>query len=174
MKRALTVGMPKVNDQSDEAAKTLNVIARIIESKRFDAMVCVYPDTSPRLAAKAHFEAVDVIVCVAPRSRRACRTAAKRVAIPMFYWDAKADRLVNDDGERDVPAVNDRLTDAQLDRLHDGWCPACGTGDEYDTARDGTLWYCLACPAQFAVTLGGRGGIKSAARLADNDPVDAP
>ncbi len=172
MKRALVVGLPAVNDQSDAAGKTLAVFSRLMDSKRFGAMVCVRPDTSPRLAATAHFEAADVVVCVPPGSRRACRTAAKHVAVPMFYWDSSVDRLVNDDGERDVPAVNERLTKTQLDRLHDGWCAACGAGDEYDTANDGELWYCLACPAQFEVTLGRRGGMKSATRVSDSLPAD--
>lgn len=69
----------------------------------------------------------------------------------------------------DIPPVGADLTAAALDRLHNGACLVCGACDEYDTAYAGTLWYCLACPAQFELVLGRRGGIKSGTRIADSE-----
>lgn len=103
-KVAVIVGNPKVNDMSDNAVELLNRIAIIRDSGRFERMFIMPADKAPRIAATAHFQAADVIVSVSAGTRRSCRTAAKRVALPMLYWNVAAKRLVNDDEDRDETA----------------------------------------------------------------------
>ena len=163
-KVAVIVGNPKVNDMSDNAVGLLNRIAVIRDSGRFARMFIMPADKASRIAAYAHFNAADVIVCITPGTRRACRAAAKAVAVPMLYWNVAANRLVNDDEERDTPAVGESLLVAQIRSLHDGECIICDARDEYDFDLGNGYWSCMACQAEFEVEEGARGRIKSAVR----------
>jgi hypothetical protein len=124
-------------------------------------------DKAPHIAAKANFEAADVIVSVTAGTRRSCRTAAKAVALPMLYWNVYANRLARDDEERDVPEIGDALMVGQLRRLHDGECVVCGARDEYDFDIGNERWGCMACGAEFNLELGERDRVKSAKRAKD-------
>lgn len=163
-KTAVIVGDPKINDMSDNATELMTRICMIRDSGRFERMFVMPADKAPRIAATAHFQAADVIVSVSAGTRRSCRTAAKRVALPMFYWNVAAKRLVNDDEDRDVPAVGDALTVRQVRRLNDGECVVCGARDEYDFDIGNGYWSCMACQSEFEVEEGPRGRIKNAVR----------
>jgi hypothetical protein len=166
-KVAIIVGNPKVNDMSDNAVALLNRIATIRDSGRFERMFIMPADKAPRIAAKAHFEAADVIVSVTAGTRRSCRTAAKAVALPMLYWNVYANRLARDDEERDVPEVGAALMAGQVQRLRDGECVVCGARDEYDFDIGNERWGCMACGAEFSLVLGERDRVKSAKRAKD-------
>lgn len=163
-KVAVIVGDPKINDMSDNATELATRICMIRDSGRFDRMLIMPADKAPRIAATAHFQAADVIVCVSAGARRSCRTAAKRVALPMLCWDAGVKRLVNDDEDRDVPTVGDALTVRQVRRLNDGECVVCDARDEYDSDIGNGYWSCMACQSEFEIEEGPRGRIKSAVR----------
>jgi len=163
-KVAVIVGNPKVNDMSDNAVELLNRIAVIRDSGRFERMFIMPADKAARIAAAAHFHAADAIVAMTTVARISCRRAAKAVALPMLYWNVAANRLVNDDEDRDVPAVGDVLTARQVRRLVDGECVVCGARDEYDFDLGNGYWSCMACQAEFEVEEGARGRIKSAVR----------
>lgn len=164
-KVAVIVGNPKVNDMSDNAVDLLNRIAVIRDSGRFDRMFIMPADKAARIAAAAHFQAADVIVSMTTVARVSCRRAAKAVALPMLYWNMAANRLVNDDEDRDVPAVGDALTVRQVRRLNDGECVVCGARDEYDSDIGNGYWSCMACQAEFDVAEEGpRGSVKAAVR----------
>jgi len=166
-KVAVIVGNPKVNDMSDNAVQLLNRIAIIRDSGRFDRMFIMPADKASRIAATAHFQAADVIVSVIAGTRVSCRRAAKAVALPMLYWNMAANRLVNDDEDRDVPAVGDALTVRQVRRLVDGECVVCGARDEYDFDVGNERWGCMACGAEFSLEVGERDRVKWAKREKD-------
>lgn len=97
-KVAVVVGVPRVNDQGDRAVTLLNAFSLLMESKRFNEMHGMYADHAPRIAAQAHFKGASCIIALDPKCRRACRNASKRINVPVFFWDAKAQTLVDSDG----------------------------------------------------------------------------